>query len=91
MRLLSVSVFAVFNGANLKRSGGFFEEENAVIADAQAELRRVDSLQLFEVTSACFGEPVNGKEDVHGNGLRDGADIGFGFVREANPLQAGSL
>jgi hypothetical protein len=38
-----------------------------------------------------FRQAMKGRQDVHGDVLRDGADVGFGFVGKTNPLQAGSL
>ena len=48
-------------------------------------------LEFLHIAVAVFGQTVNGRQDVHGDVLRDGADIGFGFVGETNTLQAGSL
>jgi hypothetical protein len=43
-----------------------------------------DMALCSNVTSsrAMFGQPVNGREDIHGDVLGNGADVGFGFFRE---------
>ncbi len=87
----AVSVLAVFDGVDVERVGVVFSEADTVIADTQAELGRVAALEFLHIAPAVFGQAVNGRQDVHGDVLRDGADVGFGVVGETNPLQAGAL
>ena len=63
----------------------------AKVADAEA-LFAVLALEFLDAASPGLSQPVNGREDVHGDVLRDGADVGLGFFGENDALQAaGSL
>lgn len=69
----------------------FFGEADAVVADAKA-LLAILILQGLDAARAGFGQAVDGREDVHGDVLGDGADVGLGLLGEDDPLQAaGSL
>jgi hypothetical protein len=86
-----VSVFAVFDGVDVEGIVRLFGEADAVGADTLAELRRAAAMEFLQIARTMFGQAMNRRQDVHGDVLRDGADVGFGVVGETNPLQAGSL
>ena len=85
----TICFFAVLNGVDAERFTGF-SEANAVVADTQAEFRRIAVVKLFCISSASLGQAMNGRKDIHGDVPQDGADVGFGFVGETNRPQAGS-
>ena len=87
-RFSAVSVFPVFDGVNVERIGFVFGEAYAMVADTQAELGRIAALEFLHIAAAVFCQTVNSRQDVHGDVLRDGADVGFGVVGETNPFQA---
>ena len=51
-----------------------------VVADAEAELGRVDVLKAFDVASASFGEALHGLPDAAGDALNE-----TGHVRQVRP------
>ena len=87
----AVSIFAVFDGVDVEGIGVVFGEADAVVADTQAELGRVAAKEFLQTAGTVLGQTMNSRQDVHGDVLRDGVDVGFGFVGKTNPLQAGSL
>jgi integrase/recombinase XerD len=62
---------------NVECVGVLFGEADAMIADAEAELGRIDVLQSFDAAGTRCGRPVNGREDIHGDVLGNGADIRY--------------
>lgn len=64
-----------------------FGEADAVIADAEA-LFVFLALERFHIARARFRQPVDGREDVHGDVLGDGANIGLSVLGEDDALQA---
>ncbi len=61
-------------------------EAEPVIADAQAELGRLDVLETFYVALAGGGEVGQGAEKAQGGGLVDGAELGLGLVSPGDLL-----
>ncbi len=59
-------------------------EADAVVADAEAELRRFDILEALDVAFA--GVQIEGQrvEDTEGGGLIDGAELSLGPVAPDN-------
>ena len=55
-------------------------EADAVVADAEAELRRIDVLKPLYVAFAGTDEACQSVEDAEGGGLVDGAETGLGLV-----------
>jgi hypothetical protein len=53
---------------------------DAVIADAQAELRRLDVLETFHITLTCRGEVGQGMENTECRALFDSAELGLRMV-----------
>lgn len=53
-------------------------EADAVVADAEVELGRVNALELFHVASAGFGEALDGVFDAAGDALIDSGHAGQG-------------
>jgi hypothetical protein len=43
-------------------------------------------LQPLDAAGAGFGQTMYRRENVHGDVLRDGPDVGLGFVRNDDPL-----
>jgi hypothetical protein len=87
----AVGVFAIFDGVDAEGVGVFFGKADAVIADAEALLSCL-ALEFFHAARTVFGQAVDRQKDVHGDVLRDGADVGLGFFGNDDPLQAaGSL
>jgi hypothetical protein len=44
------------------------------------------ALERFDPADAGLGQPVNGGENLHGDLLRDGANVGFGLCGEDDPF-----
>ena len=61
-------------------------EADAVDADAEAELGRVDALEAFHIAFAGTEETCQGVEDAERGGLIDGAELGLGAVVPDDPL-----
>ncbi len=62
-------------------------EPHAIVTHAEP-LVSIHVLQRSDAPNARLREPVNGREYVPGKVLRNGAHIGFCFIREIDPLQA---
>ncbi len=89
--VLPVGVLAVLDGVDAQGVRVLFGEADAMIAYTKAFLASL-ALELFDVAQAVLGQPVERQENVPGDVLRDGADVGFGFFGNDDPLQAaGSL
>ena len=75
---LAVGFAAVEDAADFEGVGVGGDEEEAVVADAEAEF--VAALERFYVAGAGFGEAVQGGKDVHGGGFIEAADAGPGGI-----------
>ena len=64
-----------------------FSEADPVVANAQA-LFAVLALEFFNVAGSVLGQPVDRRENVQGDVLGNGADVGFG-KRGAPPFIRG--
>ena len=66
-------------------------KEKPVVADAEAELRRLDVLEALHVAFAGAGEAIQRGENAHGGLAVDAAHIGLGRFGPDDPLHCGSL
>ncbi len=64
-KLITVGFFAIANAEDSNRAS-VLVEANPVVADAEAELGRVDTLELFYVTGSCYCEALNSLLDSAG-------------------------
>jgi hypothetical protein len=85
---LSVGFAAVFYGENFDGIAGIVEAD-AVVADTEAELWRVDSLKTFYIAFAAGNHASHGVQDAESCGLLDGAELGLGPVVPDNFLKHG--
>jgi len=53
-------------------------EADAEIVDAEAILRWVDALELFDIASACIGHTLNGGGHTQAGGAVQAAQVGLG-------------
>ena len=83
----AVRFTAVPDGVDAERVGALLSETDAVIAHAEA-LLAVTAFEGFDVARSGFGQALNGRENVHGDVLGDGADIGLSLVAKDDSLQA---
>jgi hypothetical protein len=67
-----------------------FVEEDAVIADAEAEQAFKLAAEGFDLTFACFCVAVESGQNLHSRGLVDGADLRGHVGLEANFLHLDS-
>ncbi len=81
-----MSVFAVLDGVNAQLIRDPFGKADAVIAGAEA-LLSLSTVEFFDAAAPDSASPVNRREDVHGGVLRDGANVGFGFLGKDDLLQ----
>lgn len=80
------SFLALTNGL----CGGVLGEADAVVANSQALFAAL-AFERLDPSRAGFGETVNGREDIHGDWLRDGANVGSGLLGKDDPLHADSV
>ena len=60
--------------------GSVLVKADAVVTDAQTELRRVDTLELLYIAIAGGGQIRQRVKDAQGGRLVDGAKLGFGLI-----------
>ena len=65
----------------------FLGKAHAEIADPQTLLASL-IFKCFDMTYAGLSQSVNGRENVHGGLLRDGANVGFCLLGEEDSLHA---
>ena len=61
-------------------------ETDAVVADAEAELGRFDTLKALDVAFAGFQISGQRVEDTQGSRLIDGAELSLGLIVPDNAL-----
>jgi hypothetical protein len=61
-------------------------EAEPVVADAEAELGRLDVLEALHVALAGGGEMGQGLQNAQGGRLVDGAELGLGLVPSGDLL-----
>ena len=76
---LAVGFSAVSDGGDVEGVAVVVEAE-PVVADAEAELGRLDALESFYVAVAGGGEGGESVKNAEGGGLVDGAELGLGLV-----------
>ncbi len=81
----AVGFAAVFDGSDA--NGVFvFMEAHAVVADAEAELGRLDVLEMLDVALASVQIAGERMEDAESSGLIDGAELSLGLIFPDNVL-----
>ena len=76
---LAVGLAAVLDGSDVEGVAVVVEAE-PVVADAEAELGRLDVLEALHVALAGGGEVGQGAEKAHSSRLVDGAELDLGLV-----------
>jgi len=76
------------DAANFDGVGIGADEEEPVVANPQPKL--FFSLESFHVARARFRKAMQHGENVHGSGLAQAANIGFGGIGPNDPLHFGS-
>ncbi len=79
----AVSVLAMKDAQDLDGEFLFGQEEDAVITDAEAELR-AGRLKFFQVARAGGEITVDGVQNAQGGLAVDGAEVGASFRRPEN-------
>jgi len=82
----SIGVLAITNAGDFDGVAEIAEDD-AVILSAKAVERRLDALEALDVAFLRFQKSGQRAEDLNGDGLGDGAKVGFGLVGEDDSLK----
>jgi len=75
----AVGFAAVFHGGDFECASGHVKAD-AVVADAEAELRGLDTLETLDIAFPVFKIVGQGAEYAEGGGLIDGSELSFGLL-----------
>lgn len=83
---LAVGVFAIADAGDFDEVVGEVAEDDAVVLSAESVEGRLDALEALDV--AFFGgeESGQGAKNLDCDGLREGAEFGFGLIGEGDAL-----